>query len=204
MWVILFGCCFNKYYHQTSGKLVVWKFCGFWKMKFLCSGWPEVNNQPHEERLCKNPVDVHVFCKQPENILKKVSDWKTILSTIQVSLWLGIKQCWLWGPHWRNEARNASTILFLQRELCQGQRFSRTTSLFGEHWFGYALVTGNFLFPKHGNKNWGEFGVKHFSRHFSRRISKFVSRRLLPGFSPNLTLTREAVCAIRQFLSIPS
>ena len=27
-----------------------------------------MNNQPHGEEMCKNPVDVHAFCKQPENI----------------------------------------------------------------------------------------------------------------------------------------
>ena len=27
-----------------------------------------MNNRSHGEELCKNPVDVHVFCKQSENI----------------------------------------------------------------------------------------------------------------------------------------
>ena len=27
-----------------------------------------MNNQPHGEKICKNPVYVHAFCKQPENI----------------------------------------------------------------------------------------------------------------------------------------
>ena len=27
-----------------------------------------MNNQPHGDELCKNPADVHAFCKQPRNI----------------------------------------------------------------------------------------------------------------------------------------
>ena len=75
----------HKYHHQTSGKLVVWKFWGFWKVNFVFSGWPEVNDQPHGEKMCKNPVDVHISCKQPENIRhQKAVRLKNHLCMIQV------------------------------------------------------------------------------------------------------------------------
>ena len=102
------SCCPYSH-HQTSGKFVVWRFCRFWKMNFLCSGWQEVNNKPHGEELCKNPVDVHAFASNQKTFhSKKRSGWKTIYLWCRLSPWLGIKQCWLWGPHWPNEAREGA------------------------------------------------------------------------------------------------
>ena len=200
------------------------------KISLVLKNELRVNNQPHGEELCKKPVDVHALCKQPENIQhqKEVRLKNDFMHDT--------------GFHFGMESNNAdcgnlidlmepkrepSTILFSGNVTCQGQRLWMTTLLFGEYWFGYALVRGNFFFPgtetcgKTVGKPWGKtegnfvWKLSPFWLHKNRgQISKtfrdvfaaFFAEDFEASFaeviargSINLRSTREAVGALRQF-----
>ena len=95
-------------------------------MNFLCSGRPEVNNQPHGEELCKNPVVVHAFCTQPENIrLKKSQAEKRFIydTGFHLDLESNNADCGDLIDLMKPE-REPSTILCFGNVTCQRQRFS--------------------------------------------------------------------------------
>ena len=82
--------------------------------------------QPHGEELCKNPVDVHAFCKQPENIQhqKEVRMKNDFMHDTGFHLDLESNNADSGGLiDLMKPEREPSTIPFFGNVTCQGQRF---------------------------------------------------------------------------------